>query len=276
MSWDRFNAWLRAEKRLRLIGHRGARGAAPENTLAAFALALEAGVDGVEFDLHLSRDGEPVVMHDARLERTTDSAGEIGTLTLAELRQLNAAARFNGPGEYGIKRVPTLGEVLALTRGRARNFLEIKLRGDGTRYSGIEARVLATLQQHGDLESSLICSFDFPTLKTVNELAPEVVTQPILSTGYLEPFRQHDSQILPGAAIAADLANQGFGGAAIDQRYLTPALCRTLKAARLSVHVWTVNEATDMWRFAAMGVDLITTDRPDVLVQAYRHGRLAL
>ena len=87
---------------------------------------------------------------------------------------------------FGVQRVPTAAEVLALTNGRARNFIEIKLRSDGSRYAGIEERVLALLQEQDGLERSLICSFDFPTLQTVNNLAPEVVAQPILSTGYLE------------------------------------------------------------------------------------------
>ena len=85
-----------AAARVKITGHRGARGIAPENTLAGFQVALNLGVDMIELDVHLSRDGELAVMHDPRVERTTDGDGAIGSYTLAELKRLNAAAKFSG------------------------------------------------------------------------------------------------------------------------------------------------------------------------------------
>src|SRR3990172_9475139 len=106
-----------------VIGHRGASARAPENTLAAFALALDAGADGVECDLRTTVDGVPVVSHDASVDRTTDGSGEIARMTLAEVRSLVASGSYP---DYRGERIPTLAELLALVAGRGLLVLEYK------------------------------------------------------------------------------------------------------------------------------------------------------
>ncbi|MGH2352028.1 MAG: glycerophosphodiester phosphodiesterase, partial [Chloroflexota bacterium] len=122
-------AWLRrAPGRPPLIvAHRGASGLAPENTLAAFRLALDLGAPAVECDVHLAADGAPVVIHDPRVDRTTSGSGDVRALTLDHLRRLDAGSWFSA--RFAAERIPTLDETLAVCTGRARVFVELKVGG---------------------------------------------------------------------------------------------------------------------------------------------------
>jgi glycerophosphoryl diester phosphodiesterase len=246
--------------RPRRVAHRGGAGLAPENTLAAFRLGLAHNADAVELDLHLSKDGALIVMHDAEVSRATGATGAISALTLAELRTLNAAATYKGQG-VAPQRIPTLQEVFVLVRGRASVQIEIKLRGDKTRYAGIEAKVLEVVQQYDMLADVAVISFDFPTLHTITALEPRLQTCALLSTSYLLRFTaQQDA-----TPVAAALAAQGFRCVGVKHNVLTPRLFQALHAQGLRVGVWTVNAPSSIRKFAAMGVDFITSDRPDLL-----------
>ncbi|MCK4374153.1 MAG: glycerophosphodiester phosphodiesterase, partial [Candidatus Brocadiae bacterium] len=107
-----------------VVGHRGAAGVEPENTLRGFRLAVELGADWTECDVHLTKDGRPVVMHDETVDRTTDGEGPVDSFSWAELRKLDAGGWF--AGEYAGERVPGLEEVLEFARGKARLCVEIK------------------------------------------------------------------------------------------------------------------------------------------------------
>src|SRR5436309_263912 len=107
-----------------IVAHRGASALAPENTLAAFRRALEAGAPAVECDVHLTADGAPIVIHDARVDRTTNGTGEVASLTLAALRALDAGGWFDP--RFAGERLPTLEETLAIAAGRSRVFVELK------------------------------------------------------------------------------------------------------------------------------------------------------
>src|SRR5512136_2058667 len=126
------------------VGHRGARGHAPENTLASFDLAVEMGVNVVETDVHLSKDGEVVLIHDHTVDRTTNGHGFVKDLTLAELKQLDAGAwfdpRFAGEG------VLTLGELLAWAHNRVGVAIEIK--NGPIYYPGIAEKIIRLLEKH--------------------------------------------------------------------------------------------------------------------------------
>ncbi len=119
------------------IAHRGASALAPENTMAAFAMAVELGADAIELDLHVSRDGELVVIHDHTLDRTTDGEGPVHTRSLQELKRLDAGRWF---GEsFAGQRIPTLAEVLDRFSGKIPLALEIK--AGSAFFRGIEERV---------------------------------------------------------------------------------------------------------------------------------------
>src|SRR4029077_4091940 len=139
-----------------LIAHRGAAADAPENTIAAFELALEPGADGLDLDVHLSADEHPVVIHDFTLERTTDGAGPVSALRVRELKRLDAGGgrdrRFEG------QRVQTLQEVFERFRDRTRFWLELK--GGCALYPGLEERVVSTIEIYDVVDRVLVQSFD--------------------------------------------------------------------------------------------------------------------
>lgn len=242
------------------VAHRGGAGLAPENTLAAFRLGLEHAADAVELDVHLSLDGALIVMHDADARRTTARAGEISALTLAELRLLNAAATYKGH-HPGRQRIPTLDEVLELIRGRARVQIEIKLRGDRKRYPGIESKVLETIKRYDMMADAVVISFNFPTLHTITEIEPQVQTCALISSAYLSRFARPRGAVL----VAAHLAAQGFHWVGVNQNWMTARLLHALRARHFQVGVWTVNDPLAIRKFADMGMDFITSDRPDLL-----------
>ena len=133
-----------------VIAHRGDSAHRPENTLAAFAGALELGVSAVEIDVQLTRDGRVVVMHDPTLDRTTSGRGDVRQLSLAEIRALSAGYPSRFGTAYQGERVPTLAEVLALLRDRARTLIEIKTESvtdDAT--GGVEALTIAEIRRAG-------------------------------------------------------------------------------------------------------------------------------
>ena len=244
------------------VAHRGGAGLAPENTIAAFRAGLGEKADALELDVHLSSDGELVVIHDPVLARTTNAPGEVGGTTFAELRKLDASARYFGPS-VGRQLIPTLQEIIDLAKGRASLQVEIKVRSDGSRYPGIEPRVVETLRLNGMVDEAVILSFDFPTLASVKALEPRLRTCALVSRAYLQTVGKRGP-----AAVAAEMAALRVTSVGVEKTWLTEPLYKELRSRGLGVGVWTVDDPADMRRFAAMGVDFITSNRPDLLREA--------
>lgn len=242
------------------VAHRGGAGLAPENTLAAFRQGLAFQADAVELDLHMSQDGALMVAHDADLQRATGMTGHIHAFTLAQLQQFNAAATYQDT-TMEPQRLPTLQDVLELVRGRASVQIEIKVRADETRYAGIEAKVVETVRHYGMIDDAVVISFDFPTLHAIAALEPRLRTCALFSTSYVLRFG-----VWRGAAeVAEDIASQGFRCIGAKYTTMTEGLLQAFRARGIQVGVWTVNDEADIRKFAAMGVDFITSDRPDLL-----------
>ncbi|MCX7786401.1 MAG: glycerophosphodiester phosphodiesterase family protein [Spirochaetes bacterium] len=253
------------QKRPLVVAHRGGSKLAPENTLEAFSNSIALGADAVELDVHLSKDGVPVVIHDPVLDKTTDGFGLVENHTLLELKKLDAGVRFKGtrgPRKQGIEiqRIPSLDEVLQRIKGKANLQLEIKVRQDGTRYPGIERKVLEALRNYTMVKDTVLLSFDFPTLRAVKELDPDLTTCALIGTRYL-------NTMLPRGvpAIAEELTNLRVEYVGIDERKVSSGLLEALRTRGLRVGVWTVNDEVRMRFFIQQGVDFITTDRPDLL-----------
>lgn len=244
------------------VAHRGGAGLAPENTLAAFRQGLAFKPDAVELDLHMSQDGALMVAHDPELKRATGKAGEIHELTLAQLKQLNAAATYKDI-TIEPQPIPTLQEVLELVRGQAQVQIEIKVRTDKTRYAGIEAKVVEAVRHYDMIDEVVVISFDFPTLHDIVALEPRLRTCALFSTSYLSRFGVWRDD----AEVAEDLASQGFNCVGAKHSTMTEGLFQALRARDLQVGVWTVNDEDDMRKFAEMGVYFITSDRPDLLLK---------
>ncbi|KRK33455.1 glycerophosphodiester phosphodiesterase [Loigolactobacillus bifermentans] len=145
-----------------IFGHRGIPVKFPENSLAGFQYALEHGVEGLEFDVHLTRDNVPVIMHDERIDRTTNGQGRLRELTYHQLRQFKLA---NGES------VPCLQELLALV-GRQPVSLNLEFKTDQIQYQGIEARVLRCVAQTPLAQNVIYSSFNIATLQMANAIAP--------------------------------------------------------------------------------------------------------
>ncbi len=234
-------------RRYLIIAHRGASAHAPENTLRAFERAIELGADMSELDLHLSRDGALIVMHDYRVDATTGGHGAIRDMSLAELRQLDA-----GDGQ----RVPTLGEVIDLVRGRSGLYIE--LTGEGTPRATVEC-----LRANGftDRRQVIVGSFNAALVRETKALAPELATSllvgPVCPAGEL-------------VALARD-ARAGYihlcweNRAPQPHRLLTPDLLGALRAAGLGIVLWHEEQDDELSVLRALDVDAICTNTPEKL-----------
>lgn len=239
-----------------VVAHRGGAALAPENTLGAFANAIKLGVDMVECDVHLSRDGEVVVMHDPDVSRTTDGKGQISSLTLADIKKLNAAAKF--PGGYAAQEVPTLNELLDLVKGKVGIQIEIKYAAGNQRYPGIERKVVDAINARGMADQVIVISFDFPTLKDVKAIDPRIKTGALVQANWLVT---RSSDQIAKEIIATTGADYFMPTASA----VNAAMVNAVHAGGLKIGVWTVDASQDMQRYASWGVDAITTNRPDEL-----------
>lgn len=226
-----------------LMAHRGLSGLAPENTLAAFSKATETKSEWVELDVHLTADGEVVVMHDSTVDRTTDGTGAISDLTLAQIRALDAGSWF-GPAFAG-ERVPLLAEVVDLLGSRLRINVEIKSAAD----PASAAKVVDILRNGGVLEQSQISSFGLEAVLEVRKYWSDPVLA--LITG-----NPADLQ------TTIDHRLQYFN---IEKTHVDGALLDRAHAAGIGCNVWIVDDA-DTWRhYAALGADIMTSNQPHLM-----------
>jgi glycerophosphoryl diester phosphodiesterase len=237
-----------------LAAHRGGSLLWPENSLLAFRNALALGADFIEFDVHLSRDGEVMVIHDATLDRTTTGAGPVRERSMAELKALRLKDRS---GAVTAETVPTLDEVVELAaQAKRRMLLEIKVDADKLRYPGIEEKVLAILDRHAMTASTVVMSFEAPTWRRVRELRPEVATCALYS-----------ARALARTSLTAELETLRAAGVrfiGVEHTVVDAAAVKQAQGAGLGLGAWTVNNPADMQRMIGAGVTILITDQPDV------------
>jgi glycerophosphoryl diester phosphodiesterase len=228
------------------VGHRGAKGHAPENTFASFNLAMEMGVNAVETDVHLSKDGEVVLIHDHTVDRTTDGRGFVKDMTLRELKQLDAGSWYDI--RFAGQRIPTLSELLEWARDRVGVAIEIK--NGPIYYPGIAEKVIRLLKDQSMERQAILISFDHLVLREAKMIAPDV------ATGILYVGRFVNE---PGAAraAAADALHPNWA-------FVTPDLVENAHAAGLAVSPWCPNDLPTMRLLNEMGVDSMGTDYPDL------------
>jgi glycerophosphoryl diester phosphodiesterase len=223
-----------------ITSHRGAGYLEPENTLRALRRAIDLGVDQIEIDVQLTRDGHLILMHDPMVDRTTNGGGKVAELTFAEIRQLDA-----GFGEQ----VPTLEEALALVDGRV--VLQIELKGPQTAPAVIHAIEAANKQ-----EATILTSFMHQQLVEAKRLNQQIGTGALW--GRLPTDAVQQTQRLNAQALH------------VWHEFITPQLVATAHAEGLFVRAWNANKEEDMRRLIALGVDAIGSDRPDVLLGVCR------
>lgn len=233
-----------------VLGHRGARREAPENTLPAFRRAMQAGADGVELDVHLSGDGHPVVIHDATLDRTSDGSGRVSQTPLARLRQLDAGGWF-GPSFAGTG-LPTLAEALEVLA--AATLVNIELKGSSRPAGRLERQVLQAVQAAGMPGQVILSSFSPAPLWRLRQSGP-------IALGWLHGPGPAGAVGLLLARLLRLQALHPFHGA------LSAGYLRRAHRQGLQVNTWTVNEEAAVHRLARLGVDAIITDCPEKVRQ---------
>lgn len=255
-----------AARRTLVMAHRGGAGLWPENTAHAFRQAAALGVDVLEMDLHATSDGVLVVIHDATVDRTTNGAGAVKALTLAELKKLDAGYRwtaddgrtfpFKGKGIT----VPTLREVLE-------EFPKMRLNIDIKQAQPSLAKSFCrTLRESGAANSAqsrvTVASFSSEVIGEFRRECPEVGTSASMDEVLaLASDLQAGRDIAAGKTRLVQVPERAFG-----QGWLTAELVAAAHRGGVEIHVWTVNDETAMRRLLALGVDGIMTDYPDKLI----------
>jgi glycerophosphoryl diester phosphodiesterase len=249
----------------RVFGHRGSAGTHPENTLESFRAAAASGVEYLEFDVHMTRDGEVVVSHDDHLERTCGRAGVIREMTYAELAAADAGSTFRLDGVAfpfrgkGI-RVPRLAEVLAAFP-KLRMIVEVKQIAPS-----VVAPMLDVIDRAGMRRMVLVASEHQEPLDEVRRLAPEVPTNfSYLECGrFMNAMGTRDASYLPpGDAVQIPPTYESW-------RLVTPESVEFAHRLGLEVHVWTVNEPAEMSELLDMGVDGLISDYPARALEVVR------
>jgi len=230
-----------------IFAHRGASAYAPENTLAAFNLALEQGADGIELDAKLTADGEVVVIHDQTVDRTTDGQGRVSQMTLAQLRQLDAGV-WKGTAFKGCK-IPTLAEVFEALGNHL--IINIELTNYGSPEDGLPEKAARLVQTYHLEESVLFSSFLPSNLVLIRKMLPQVPLAILARPG--PAGRNHRS--VQSRNVAQEFLHPHF----LDT---TKRLIDREKAAGRQVTAWTVNFPFMMRRLIHAGVDGLITDNP--------------
>lgn len=244
------------------FAHRGASARAPENTLEAFREAVEAGVGALELDVHMTRDGEVVVLHDPTVDRTTDGSGPVGGMFLAELKTLDAGYRFSPDGVIrpyrgrGV-RVPTLAEVFREFPEVAVN-MEIK-----ARQPDIEAAVLREIQAANAGGRTLVAAEKHDVMRRFRKVSgggiPTAASRFEITVFYLLGRLRLEWLSRPAYdALQVPVSHRGIE--VVTRRFLDAAHDRGVR-----VDVWTVDEPAEMRRLLDLGADGIMSNRPDLL-----------
>lgn len=235
-----------------ILGHRGAKNYAPENTLAAFKTALELGADGFELDTQLTSDGHVIVYHDKMVDRNTNGHGKLSQLSLAELRQLDAGSHFSD--KFRGEKIPTLDEVFETVGKRA--YINIELKNFSTPFDHLVEKVCEVIRRH-EIQKNIIFSSFLPwNLKKAARILPDVPRGLLTIKGKLGEW---------GRSFGFD-----FGDYTALHPYVSDVTIQQVHRVhklKRKINVWTVNAEEDMHRLIGWGVDCIITDDPLLAVR---------
>ncbi len=230
-----------------IIGHRGFPEIAPENTLSSFIAAIEAGVDMLEFDVTLTKDGVPVVFHDRFLHRTTNGKGKVKSKTCEELKKLDAGTWFSS--KFKGEQIPTLDEVLDLAACKVAVNIEIKMEAVSKNISkGIEEKILESVANRSMGKNSVISSFLPLAVQRIKKLNPHQSTALLLA----RPFRGNPLKVVE--RVGADALH-------LPLKLLKKEKIDLARMSYIPIRVYTVNKPTDMRKLIEWGVGGFFTDR---------------
>lgn len=231
-----------------IFAHRGASAHAPENTIMAFELAIEHGANVIELDAQLSADGHIVVIHDAKVDRTTNGTGHVHELTLVELKQLDASCnhdpRFKG------ETIPTLEEVLKILSNRIA--INIELSNYRFPFNSLPDKVAQLIDDLRLQENLLISSFNPLSLRRFHQLKPEIPIGLLVNQGFLAT--------LTGSKLGELMVS--YGSIHLEKNLLNQKLIDRYHQHRWRVYPFTINSVSEMIRILSLKVDGIITDDP--------------
>jgi glycerophosphoryl diester phosphodiesterase len=244
-----------------VIGHRGASAHAPENTLAAFELALADGADGLEFDVRLARDGVPVVIHDSTLRRTTGRADKVAALSSSALAEIDVGSWFNrrfpahARDEYASQHVPTLAAVVRQFAPRC-HVLYVELKCDRTNIHALAAATVGVLRANADAARGCVVeSFTLDALVEIKRLAPELRTAALFERTLRQPR-------VSARALVARALDCGADEIALQRSLVSRRTIDAAHAAGLPTVVWTVDHPSWARRAKAFGLRALITNYP--------------
>jgi len=223
----------------KIIGHRGCKGIEPENTLIGIEKAISLGVDAVEIDVHMSKDGKLVVIHDETVDGTTNGIGFVKEMKLEELKKLDA-----GKGE----RIPTLQEVVDLVKNKTSLIIELKV-------NGTEKKVVEIIEKN-NLQNVIVISFIHQLIKNVNKINGKIKTGVLFVGNLIEPA---DAALKAGADyvfVHYKTIDRGF----VDKCH----------KKGINVSVWNIDELEELKKYSKLGIDMIGSNKPNILVDYYK------
>lgn len=251
---------LSAQKGYVVIAHRGGAALGNENTLSCMTAGIAAGADMVEIDVHMSADGELIVCHDAKIDRTTDGKGRIEEMTAGEIRSCHIVDAVTG--EVSDEVVPLLDEVMDLVDGECSVLIEIKRKK--MQYKGIEEKVVAAIRRCGAERWAVVQSFNDSVLRNVHEIAPDIRLQKLIFCRL--PFRL----AFDGTVTKFNYEKYDYVEAVnVNFRFASKSMIRKAHAAGKKVGVWTVRTPGQVERRLSSGdvderIDCVVTDSPDL------------
>ncbi len=233
---------------MKVIAHRGFSGEYPENTMLAFEKALEAGADGIEMDIHLSKDGEVMIIHDEALMRTAGLPGVVSDYTRSELERISAGKTQKD--SFGFTPIPSLEEYLSFMSQHKDKFTNIELKTAPQYYPGIEEKALALVKRFGLEENIIWSSFNWLSVVKLKRIAPKMEGGLLFS----------GMKLYDMASIIKDLGIEYFHP---DYNDLTDEIVEGLHDGGVGLNVWTVNDEMDMAACSTWGINGLITNYPD-------------
>lgn len=230
----------------KIFAHRGYSGKYPENTMIAFKKALECGVDGIELDVQLTKDGEVVIIHDETIDRTTTGKGFVVDYTYEELEKFDASFKFK---DLGFNKIPTLREYFQLVKDYD-IVTNVELKTGINKYLGIEEKVWELIKEYNLEEKVIISSFNHFSVMRMKKIAPQ------LKYGFLSE----------DWIIDAGKYTHSHGVQCYHPRFnnLVPDVIKELKKYNLEINTWTVNLEEDMRYLYSNNIDVIITNYPEL------------
>jgi glycerophosphoryl diester phosphodiesterase len=245
-----------------IIGHRGSSAVAPENTIAAFVRAIEDGAEGMEFDVRLARDGVPVIIHDATLQRTAGIARPVSEFTSTELARIDVGSWFNqrypavAQRNFAQETVPTLKQIFDLTTDTA-HLLYLEMKSDDDQAAPLAAAVVRMIRMHSAADRVIVESFDLSALQEVKRLDFGIRTAALF-----EPKLQRPASLIRRMKTLELAVRTGADEIALHHSMISRRLAEGAAKAGLPVVVWTVDSPVWLKRAMSLGIHALITNDP--------------